>query len=143
MGLFTAVVFDCGNRNGSIYGGTVAIYGDNGSVTNVSGSIFPNNWGTGATRPGIQSGVYFASYGSMAHRGGPGIIINGNDYVSTNGSNPAQHGLSLANYIHVHMGDSGRNRGSTGCVTTNPNQGNPFSGLSDGEQGVVIVMGCQ
>jgi len=144
LGLFTAIIFDCGSRNGSTYGGTVSIYGDNGSVVNVQGSIFPDNWGTGALRPGIESGIYSATYSSRGHRGRTsGIRVNNGGLVSVSGSNPEHSGLGFADGINIHVGDTNINRGSIGCITTNPAQGNPFSGLTEGETGIVIVSGCK
>lgn len=78
--------------------------------------------------PGIVSGTYYGTYGSTAHgfpsvgKRGPGIVMNQNKAIPTLGPNPAQGGLSFADYVHMHCQNYGQsrsdtNRGSAGCLT--------------------------
>lgn len=78
--------------------------------------------------PGIADGTYFGEYGQVAHgfpsvgRRGPGIVLNENQAIPTLGPNPAQGGMSVADFVHLHCQNyrqsrSDTNRGSAGCVT--------------------------
>ncbi|MFX1680987.1 RHS repeat-associated core domain-containing protein [Mitsuaria sp. CC2] len=78
--------------------------------------------------PGIVDGTYSGQYGRTAHgfpsvkKRGQGIVLNNNDPISTLGANPAQGGMPVADYVHMHCQNFGQarsdtNRGSAGCVT--------------------------
>ena len=78
--------------------------------------------------PGIVDGTYFGTYGKTAHgfpsvrKRGPGVVLNGNNAIPTLGPNPAQGGMSIADYVHMHCQNYGQsrsetNRGSAGCIT--------------------------
>jgi hypothetical protein len=78
--------------------------------------------------PGIVDGTYFGTYGRTAHgfpsvgKRGQGVVLNQNGAIPTLGPNPAQGGMSLADYVHLHCQNYSQsrndtNRGSAGCVT--------------------------
>jgi RHS repeat-associated protein len=125
-GLFNVTVIDSGGRNGSTYGGTIIVTGDNGQTVTVNGSSWPN---PSNSNPGIAPtffnpnaiGGYPATYSPTGlHGTDPAIVIQG--WVPTNGPNPNQNGLPLANLIRIHCGNTNTNRGSSGCITIQPDQ---------------------
>jgi len=134
-GLFTVIVNDPGGRNGPTYGGTITIIPDSGPTITIPGSSWPNPTNPS---PGVAPGTYPATYNPTGHHGGPGIVLNGNGQIPTLGPNPNQNGNPFADYIHLHPGDSSTNRGSAGCITTQPGT-NPFQYLTPGETGTVQI----
>jgi RHS repeat-associated protein len=91
---------------------------------------FPANSFPDATygSPGIVDGTYFGRYGPHAHgfasvgSRGPGVVLNGNQPIATLGPNPAQAGMSVADFVHLHCQNhrqsrNDANRGSAGCMT--------------------------
>ncbi len=139
-GLFDAIVYETGSKNGIIYGASITVIGDNGQVVTVPGSSWPN---PNNANPGIVEGQYSGIYSQTAHKMGTkdGIIINNNDFIPTVGPNGNQNKEALANYIHLHCGYSKTNRGSAGCITVEPDYCQKlWDILEEGETGYVTVI---
>ncbi len=137
-GLFEITVNDTGGRNGSTYGGTITVTGNNGQTITVPGSSWPNPTNPS---PGVAPGIYPGTYSPTGHKGTqPGVRVNNGGNVPTNGPNPAQGGQSTANGINIHCGYSQTNRGSAGCVTIEPSQcQDVWSVLQPNETGTVRI----
>jgi RHS repeat-associated protein len=119
-GLFEATINDTGGRNGSTYGGTLTVTGNNGQTVSVPASSWPNPTNPS---PGVSPGTYPSTYSPTGHQGqSPGIRVNNGGQIPTLGSNPAQNNQSVADGINIHCGDSATNRGSAGCITIQPGQ---------------------
>lgn len=86
----------------------------------------------GAAAEGRRAGQAAAWPGAKAHpppggfrsarARGPGVVLNNNGRIPTLGPNPAQSGMSFADYVHLHCQNYGQcrsdsNRGSEGCLT--------------------------
>lgn len=132
-------IIENGDRSSPTYGAVLIHHSDDGTVTVVSGSSFPNP--TNAS-PGVESGTYTYRYSDTGHhQTDPALQLNNNGQVPTRGPNPNQNNQSFADFIHVHEGDSARNRGSAGCPTVQPSDSSRFfSSFSEGETGRITVI---
>jgi hypothetical protein len=144
---FSAWVFDPGGRNGSTYGGVMYV-NSNGQSVMVNVSSWPNPFNSS---PGIAPtngvwnpltntiGAYPAIFDPTGlHGTDPAIVIPG--FVPTNGPNPYQFNLPMANLIRIHCGKSPTNRGSSGCVTIQPDQCQKvWNILQSGQPGTVTI----
>ena len=69
--------------------------------------------------PGIVDGTYFGTYGRTAHgfpsvgKRGQGVVLNQNGAIPTLDPNPAQGGMSLADYVHLHCQNYSQSRNDT------------------------------
>ncbi|MDR1529990.1 MAG: hypothetical protein LBS40_06290, partial [Burkholderiales bacterium] len=137
-GLFTITVDDSGGRNGSTYGGTMTVVGNNGQTVTVPVSTWPNPTNPS---PGIQPGAYPGTYSPTGHRGRTnGVRVNDGNAIPTLGPNPAQNNQPFADGINIHCGDTQTNRGSSGCITIDPNYCQQvWNALQPGETGPVQV----
>lgn len=138
FGLFEITVNDPGGRNGTTYGGTITVTGNNGQTVTVPASSWPN---PSNPSPGVQPGSYTGTYSPTGHQGTTnGVRVNNGGQVPTMGPNPAQGGQSNATGINIHCGDSATNRGSAGCITVSPSSCQQvWSVLQPGETGTVQV----
>lgn len=138
FGLFEVIVNDTGGRNGPTYGGTMIVKGENGQLTIVPVSTWPNPTNP---NPGIATGSYPGTYGPRAHQGRiNGITVNNRAPVPTLAPNPAQGGRSFATGINIHCGYRANRRGSAGCITIDPDYCQQvWNILSPGETGNITI----
>lgn len=138
FGLFEITVNDTGGRAGDTYGGTMMVIGDNGKVTFVNASTWPNPKNTA---PGIATGSYSSVYSATGHKQTTnGVRLKDGDFIPTVGPNPVQKNKWEANGVNIHCGYSQKSRGSTNCITIQPDQcSQVWDILQEGEKGTVTV----
>jgi RHS repeat-associated protein len=137
-GLFRISVNDPGGRNGSTYGGTITVTGDNGQTVSVPGSSWPNPTNP---NPGVTPGSYPGTYSPTGHQGHvPGVRVNNGGPVTTLGPNPAQNGNNYATGVNIHCGFRQNRRGSAGCITIQPDYcQDVWNILRPGEKGTISI----
>jgi len=137
---FVIMVYEFGKKGGKTYEATITVSSDvSGKTVKIPGSSWPN---PNNPNPGIAEGDYSGYYGSKAHKKGtkPGVVLENNGYIPTIGPNGNQNGSSKANLIHLHCGDSNKNRGSAGCITIKPDYCEQvWSVLTEGETGQINI----
>jgi RHS repeat-associated protein len=138
LGLFDIQIADNGGKKGPTYGGIMRVEGDNGKVTYVEVSIWPN-----PTRPepGIASGEFNSIYSTTGHKGVTnGVRLEDGKPIPTIGPNPGNNNQMTATGVNIHCGDTQTNRGSTNCITIRPDQCQQvWDVLQEGEKGKVDV----
>ena len=138
-GLFAIDIIENGTRNGTTYGATINVTGDNGQSVSVSGSTWPN---PNNPSPGIATGTYDAIYSETGHKGiTNGVRLENGGQIPTLGPNPAQNNQDYATGVNIHSGYSSTNRGSAGCITIDPQQSSlVWNILQGGETGRVTII---